>query len=89
MPKFKCSFKVTLTEEKTFIITDHEVDMPDEDCLDADGLPSKIAVKDNLHDMIYDAIGQGEFNPEKDGKLVETDYSNNGPTFIVVPSKVK
>lgn len=88
MPKFKCAFKVTLTVEKTFMIDNYEVDIPDEACRDAYNLPSKTAVMDSISDEICDSINQGDFDPEEEGRLIDTDYNNDSPTFVIEPLKV-
>ena len=89
MPTFKCSFRIDTTITKTFIVANYEVDLSKKDCLDADGRLSKIAIHDSVSDIICNAIDQGDFTPEEDGKLVETDFSNDSPDFITGPTKVE
>lgn len=89
MPKFKCSFSITLTEEKTYVITNYEVDIPDEDCRDVNGIVSTQTIKDNIADEIYDDVNLGKFDPAKEGELIETYRSTAGPDFIKAPVEVK
>lgn len=89
MPKFKCSFSITTSVEKTYVIVNHEVDVPDEDCRDVNGAMSTQVIKDSIIDEIYDDVNLGEFDPVKEGELIETDYNTAYPDFIKPPIEVK
>jgi len=91
MPKFKCTFKVTVTEERTYIITNYDADVLDEDCSDPDGFISdQEMVEEACSDEICEAISTGDLIPEDEGiKAGETDYNNSPPEFITTPVKVK
>lgn len=91
MPKFKCTFKVTVTEERTYTITDYEVDVLDEDCSDPDNLtPAQEMVEEACTNEICEAISTGDFIPEDDGgELIETDYSSGPPEFTTPPTEAQ
>ena len=78
-----------MSVEKTYVITNYEVDIPDEDCKDINGAVSTQVIKDSIADEIYDSTGCGDFKPEEEGELIETDYTNDPPEFIKSPVEVK
>lgn len=86
MPKFKCSFSITMTTEKTYVITNYEIDIPDEDCRDTSGAVSAQVIRDSITDEIYD---DPCFDPEKEGLLIETNSGKDGPEFIRPPVEIK
>ena len=88
MPKFKCSFSITETVEKTYVITCYEIDIPRKDCRNTHGTICDQVIKDAISDEILEAIGCGDFDPKENGELVETEYNNNGPEFITGPTKI-
>lgn len=88
MPKFKCSFSITTTLEKTYAIINHEVNLSDQDCQDYNNVRTPQAIKDSISDKIYESIRGGDFKLEQEGKLIETYYSNSAPDFIKPPYKI-
>ena len=86
MPKFKCSFKITATVDKTYIITNYEVDLSDEEC-NPNGKETDQAIKDSITDRILEDINTGDLQLVESGKLVETDYDDY-PEFITKPTEV-
>jgi hypothetical protein len=88
MPKFKCSFSITTTIEKTYTILNHEVNLSDQDCQDYNNIMTQQAIKDSISDKIYEIVRGGDFKLEQAGKLIETRYSNSAPEFIKPPYKI-
>lgn len=89
MPKFKCSFSITTTVKKTYVVTNYEVDLPDDDCNNVDGSASSPqAIKDSISDEIYTAVGDGSLDPEDKGDLIEIDHNNGSPEFIKPPIEI-
>ena len=88
MPKFKCSFKITTTVKKIFIVTDYEVDLTDEECKDADGIINRQTIKDCISTGLEESINEGDLQLEDEGKLVETDYDNDLPELIHVSKEL-
>jgi len=89
MPKFKGSFKITAVIEKTYIITNYEVDLADDECEGADGIVDDQTIKDTIVDRIQEDINTGDFKLEDSGELVDTNYDNDYPEFITGPTKVE
>ena len=89
MPKFKCSFKITMTVEKTYVITNYEVDLTDEECFNADGIIRDEAIKDAISDKIEEDVNTDSFKPADDGEQVESSYAFGHPEFIVGPTKIE
>ena len=86
MPKFNCSFSITASVEKTYVITNYEIDIPDEDAVN---ILTDSHLEDYISDEITTQINEGDFDPEEKGELIETDYTNSYPDFVKVPTKVE
>ena len=82
--KFNCTFSVTGTIEKTYVVTNLPISIPEEDLPDM----TSQTIKDVASNIIHELLANGAITIDK-GTLIQADHDFNFVEFVKTPKEIK
>jgi len=84
--KFNCTFSVRETIEKTYMVTNLSINIPEEDL--ASGVDASQHLKDIASDIIHTLYRDGALTLDE-RTLIQTDIDISFVEFVIAPKEIK